>query len=301
MTRVVVFGSVNADLIFAVETLPTPGQTLLASALSVEPGGKGANQAVAAALDGAPTILAGAVGADALSEVALRGLLAAGVDVSRVVQRKTPTGSASICIDRDGRNQIVVARGANLEADGDTIEEALLGPDTVVVTQMENDPTATAAMIRRAKRHGARTIQNLAPAAPLAPDALRLLDVLVVNEDEAAWLARHEGLPGGDAAALHVGLGVTVIRTLGGAGVEWAGRGGHGRLTAAPIHAVDTTAAGDCFVGVLAAAWMDGVSLHDAIHRANVAAGLACTRRGSQGSLPSSTEISRSIREETAQ
>jgi len=289
----VVFGSLNADLIFAVETLPMAGQTLLASALTVEPGGKGANQAVAAALDGAATVLAGAVGADGLAEVALRGLLAADVDVLRVRMDRAATGSASICIDREGRNQIVVAPGANLASLAADVEDGLLGPGTVVVTQMETDPAETATLIRRARDRGARTVHNLAPAGPLAADALRMLDVLVVNEDEAAWLARHEGLPGDDAAALHAGLGITVIRTLGAAGTEWAGRDGHGRLPAAPVHAIDTTAAGDCFVGVLAAAWVRGASLAAAIGRANAAAGLACTRRGSQGSLPGAAEIDR--------
>ena len=299
MTCVVVFGSINADLIFAVETLPAPGQTLLVSAMTVEPGGKGANQAVAAALDEAPTIMIGAVGVDSLGDAALRGLVAAGVDVSRLKRSQASTGAASICIDRVGRNQIVVAPGANLESRSDAVEEPLLGPDTVVVTQMETDPTETAAMIRRANTRGARTIHNLAPAAPLASDALHLLDILVVNEDEAAWLARHEGLSGGDAAALYAALGITVIRTLGGAGVEWAGSDGHGHITAAPIHAIDTTAAGDCFVGVLAATWIRGASLPAAIQRANIAAGLACTRHGSQGSLPNAAEIDQAIKEET--
>ncbi len=299
MTCVVVLGSINADLIFRVDTLPAPGQTLVASAMTVEPGGKGANQAVAAALDGVRTILAGAVGNDALAEMALRGLIAAGVDVSRVGRSAEPTGSASICTDREGRNQIVVAPGANLERIAHSIEDALLSVETVLVTQMENDPADTAAMIRRAKALGARTIHNLAPAAPLAPDALRLVDILVVNEDEAAWLAHHEGLPGADAAALHAGLGVNVIRTLGGHGVEWAGPDGQGRMAAAPICAIDTTAAGDCFVGVLAAAWIRGASLHAAIRRANFAASQACTRRGRQGSIPNSVQIDRAIEKGT--
>ncbi len=295
--QVVVFGSINADLIFAVEALPTPGQTLAASALTVEPGGKGANQAVAAAQDRAVVVMVGAVGQDPLSSAAMAGLVAAGVDVTRVILSTTPTGCAAICTDRQGRNQIVVAAGANLEVGADTVETAQFGPETILVTQMETDPAATAAIIRRAKAQGARSIHNLAPAAPLASDALRLLDVLVVNEDEAAWLARHEGLPGSDAAALHAGLGVMVIRTLGGDGVEWAGRDEHGRLAAAPIRAVDTTAAGDCFVGVLAAGLSRGETVPAAIRRANVAAGLACTRHGSQGSLPHATDTDAALRQ----
>lgn len=294
---VVVFGSINADLIFRVETLPAPGQTLMASGLTVEPGGKGANQAAAAARDGAPVHMAGAVGTDALAATAIAGLDAAGVDLSRVSRGDQPTGCASICTDRDGRNQIAVAPGANLAARSDAVEDALLGPGSVLVTQMEADPAQTASLIRRAHAQGARTIHNLAPAAELPPDALRLLDMLVVNEDEAAWLARREHLPGSSAAALHAALGITVIRTLGGDGLEWAGLDGHGRLPAAPVQAVDTTAAGDCFVGVLAAALHRGEPLPDALRRANAAAGLACTRPGSQGSLPTAAETDTALRQ----
>lgn len=297
MTGVVVFGSINADLIFGVETLPTPGQTLMASAMTIGPGGKGANQAVAAARDGAPSVMAGAVGHDSLNTAAMAGLVAAGVDVSRVARCDAPTGCASICTDRDGSNQIVVAPGANHEASADALDDALLGRGSVVVTQMEADLEQTAEIIRRAKIGGARTIHNLAPAAPLAPDALRLVDLLVVNEDEADWLARHEGLSGSDAVTLHAGLGITVIRTLGSAGVEWAGRDEHGRLAAAPIRALDTTAAGDCFVGVLAASLHRGEKLSAAICRANVAAAIACTRRGSQSSLPNAAEIDATLQQ----
>ena len=296
---VVVFGSINADLIFAVAALPVAGQTLLASGLSVEPGGKGANQAAAARLDGAAVAMVGAVGRDAMAEAALAGLRCAGVDLSRVTACAAPTGCASIVTDPAGRNQIVVALGANAVARGAQAEDALLAPGTVLITQMETDPAETAALIRRARGAGATIIHNLAPAAALAEDALRQVDYLVVNEDEAAWLARHAGAPGGDAAALHAALGVTVVRTLGAAGVEWAGRAGGGGIGGAPVHAVDTTAAGDCFVGVLAAALSRGEALPAALQRANAAAGLACTRRGSQGSLPRAADTTIAIAERT--
>ena len=300
MTGVVVFGSINADLIFTVETLPMPGQTLMASAMTIEPGGKGANQAAAAARDGAPTTMAGAVGQDALAGVAMGGLSMTRVDISRVARCITPTGCATICTDRAGRNQIIVAPGANLEAKAAAVENALLGPGAILITQMETDPLETAAIIRRAKASGARTIHNLAPAGPLAPDALGLVDFLVVNDDEANWIARTEGLPGADASTLHASLGTTVIRTLGGDGVEWAGDDGHGYIAAAPIRAIDTTAAGDCFVGVFAAALHRGEPLLAALFRANSAAGLACTRRGSQTSLPNAEEIDAALNQGTS-
>ena len=293
---IIVFGSLNADLIFALAALPGPGQTLLATGLSVEPGGKGANQAVAAARDGAPVAMAGAVGQDAaLADTALAGLAAAGVDLSRVARGGAPTGCASICTDPAGRNQIVVAPGANALACAAAVEDALLVPGAWLVTQMEANAAETAALIRRAHAHGVRTVHNLAPAGTLAADALRLVDVLVVNEDEAAWLARHEAAAGDDAAALHAALGMTVVRTLGGAGVEWAGPGGGGRLAALPVRPVDSTAAGDCFVGVLAAALHRGDCLADGLRRANAAAGLACTRQGSQRSMPNAGEITAQV------
>ena len=172
------------------------------------------------------------------------------------------------------------------------VEDALLGPSTILVTQMEVSAAETAALIRRAAAAGARVVHNLAPAAPLDADALRAVDVLLVNEDEAAWLADEEGASGADAATLHARLGITVVRTLGGAGVEWAGPDGSGSLASLPVEAIDSTAAGDCFAGVLAAALDAGSPLPDAIRRANAAAALACTRRGSQRSLPDHAEIS---------
>ncbi len=291
---IIVFGSINADLIFRLDRLPLPGQTLLANDMTVEPGGKGANQAVAAARDGATVVMVGAVGPDGLAATGLTGLHAAGVDLTRVGVADVATGCATICTDGAGRNQIVVAPGANLVARAAAVEDCLLGPQTILVTQMESDPIETARLIRRAHESGASTIHNLAPAAALDATTLGLIDILVVNEDEAAWLATFNCVAdacGGKSACLHAALGITVIRTMGGAGVEWAGPAGGGHLPAHPVKAIDTTAAGDCFVGVLAAALDRGDALPDAIMRANAAAALACTRYGSQRSLPTTAEI----------
>ncbi|MBP2299122.1 ribokinase [Azospirillum picis] len=286
---IVVFGSINLDLIFAMDGLPSAGQTLLARSLDLHPGGKGANQAVAAARDGAAVTMAGAVGSDGLRETALSGLRRAGADLSRVAVADRATGTAAICTDAAGRNQIVVAGGANLQARADQVEDALLAPGTVLLVQMETDPGECAALILRAKRLGARIILNLAPAAPLPPPVLDAVDILVVNEDEAAWLGTHLGCAG-DAEALSARLGGTVIRTLGGDGVEWAGTEGGGRRPAPRVVARDTTGAGDCFVGVLAAELDRGRPLADAIHRASCAASLSCTRAGGQASLPTAAE-----------
>ncbi len=288
---IVVFGSINLDLIFAMPSLPQPGQTLLAQGLHLYPGGKGANQAVAAALDGAQVLMAGAVGSDSLKETALSGLCVAGVDVRRVVITDKATGTAAICTDAEGRNQIVVAPEANLLAKAEQVEAELLGPNTVLVLQMESDPAETAALIVKARHHNTRIILNLAPAAPLPLSALAAVDILVVNEDEADWLARHLRADGADAANLQRVLGRTIIRTLGGDGVEWAGHDGlRHHLHAPKVTVRDTTSAGDCFVGVLAAGLDRGHDLSAAIRRASIAASLSCTRAGGQISLPIADE-----------
>ena len=286
---IVCFGSINLDLIFPLPALPQRGQTVLGQAMHVEPGGKGANQAVAAARDGARVLFAGAVGADAFADQALATLRAAGVELSRVVAADTSTGCAAICVDAEGNNQIAVASGANLLARADQVEDALLGPGTTLLLQGESDLDETAALIHRARAGGARIVLNLAPAAKLDAAALRAVDVLVLNEDEAAAVAARF-LTEGNAIRLHEALGVAVIVTLGERGAQAAGAEGHCRLPAHPVTVVDTTAAGDCFTGVLASALDRGLSLADAMRRAGVAAALCCSRAGSQGSLPLAAE-----------
>ncbi len=280
---IVVFGSINLDLIFPLPHIPAPGETVLGPTTRIEPGGKGANQAVAAARDGARVIMAGAVGRDALATDALRLLRDANVDLSRVAEADAATGCAAIAVDPQGRNAIAVGSGANLFACASQIEDALLTPETTLLLRMEVPADQTVALIRRARARGARTVLNLAPALPI--DALREVDILVVNETEAEWLAARLGTAA-SAAAIQDVLGATVIRTLGGDGLETAAE----RIPARRITPVDTTAAGDCFVGVLGAALDRGQSLTEALHRATAAAALCCTKPGSQGSVPWAAE-----------
>ena len=283
---IVCFGSINLDLIFPLPHLPVAGQTVLGPSMQIEPGGKGANQAVAAARDGTKVIFAGAVGRDALAEDAVELLRDSGVDISRVPRVKgAATGCAAICVDPQGRNLIAVASGANQMARQDQVEDALLTPRTTVLLQGETRAEEAEALIRRARAAGCRIILNLAPPLAIAVDALRALDVLVVNEDEAAWLAGHLGLAGG-TAVLHAALGIDVVQTLGGDGAEAVTSAGTFRVPVRPVTVVDTTGAGDCFTGVLAAALDRGMPLVTALTRAGAAAGLACTRRGTQGSMP---------------
>ena len=284
---ITVFGSINLDLVFRGERLPGPGETVLADGLSLEPGGKGANQAVAAARDGAAVAMVGAVGSDALAGAALAGLEAAGVDVSRVARVPGATGAASVVVDAAGRNQIVVGPGANAAARADQVEDARLGPGCTVLLQMEVPYAEVAALVRRGR--GARFVLNLAPAGGLPMDVLRAVDVLVVNEAEAAWLAGSLGC-GAGAGALQAVVGGCVVRTLGEAGAEWAEPGASGAVPAHAVAVVDTVAAGDCFTGVLAAGLQRGLGMEAALRRASAAAGLCCTRAGSQGSIPAGWE-----------
>ncbi len=287
---IVAFGSINLDVIFPMDALPAPGETRLSPVARLEPGGKGANQASAAARDEARVVMAGAVGADALAEPALAGLMGDGVDLSRVARVAATTGIASICVDRDGQNQIAVAAGANLLARQDAVEDALLGPDTTLLLQMEVDAGEIATLIRRARRRGARIVLNLAPALPLPDDALRAVDLLVVNAGEGAWLGEALGT-GFQAGSLHAALGVGVVCTRGVQGAEIATRDSRLGIAAQLVDVADTTAAGDCFTGVLAAGLDRGLALPDAIRRANLAAALCCTRIGTQASLPTRAEI----------
>jgi ribokinase len=286
---IVVFGSINLDLIFPLPHIPAAGETVLGPTLRQEPGGKGANQALAAARDGAQVVMAGAVGRDALADAALVLLRAADIDLTRVAATEAVTGCAAIAVDSAGNNAIAVGSGANLLARAAQVEDALLTPATTLILQMEVPAPETANLIARARAGGARIILNLAPAAVLPEASLRAVDVLVVNETEAIWLGNHLGI-GCDASALHRALGVEVIRTLGAAGLEAAGMAGTRRLPAHKIVAVDTTAAGDCFVGVLAATLDRGAALDGALQRASIAAALCCMRPGSQGSIPLATE-----------
>jgi ribokinase len=286
---IVCFGSINLDLIFPLPQLPRPGQTVFGPRMQIEPGGKGANQAVAAARDGAHVVFAGAVGRDALANAALKLLRESGIDIARVIEADASTGCASICVDANGENFVAGASGANQAARQAQIEDALLTPATTVLLQGETNPRETEALIRRARARGARIVLNLAPPAPLAADALHALDLIVLNEDEAAWLAEHIGCPAG-TESLHATLRITVVQTLGAGGVEAATARGLSRLPGRQVKVIDTTGAGDCFTGVLASALDRGLELPAAIARANVAAALCCTRPGTQGSMPTAAE-----------
>jgi ribokinase len=292
---ITVFGSINVDLTFRLPRLPVVGETVLTPTFTQAVGGKGANQAIAAARDGARVRFIGCVGADSYGETAREALAGLGIDVSRLKTVQGTTGLAAVWIDSEGRNQIAVASGANEALKADALIAQTIAPDTFVVLQMETPAREVEAAIGYAKQGKATSILNLAPALPLPPAALRQVDVLVLNEHEADALSASLQLthdkPTDQVSALAGDLDNTVIITLGAKGAVGARADELWRVEALPVVAVDTTGAGDCFVGVLASALLRGATMPEAMRRAAVAGGLACTVVGAMPSFPTRDSI----------
>ena len=289
---IVVFGSINADLFVTVPELPKPGETVLSPGYVMRPGGKGANQAVAAARAGGDVRFVGLVGKDPFGQTVLRAIKNAGVDTTPSRQIDDVTGTAMVMVNRNGENQIVVASGANQALTVDYVPAPLLTNYTVLVLQMEVPIDANESLIRMAKSHGARVVLNLAPAYPISEQALDGVDVLVMNEEEAAALVGEPLEPARHCRMLARKHGTIVIITLGGKGAVMFGEGGVWQVGTLDIDPVDTVGAGDAFVGAFAAALDKKLQPRDALHRASVAAGLACLAEGAQTGLPTEKEIS---------
>ncbi len=287
---IIVFGSINADLVFRVDALPRSGETVLSQSYHVFPGGKGANTAVAAARAGGTVEMIGRVGRDRFAEEALQGIRDAGIGLGGVALSQRPTGCAAIWVDRDGENAIAVASGANLDVAASQVPESLLGEQTVLALQMEVPAAENWSVMTRAKRAGARVLMNLAPAQPIPADALDKVDILVVNRAEAAELADSLGLddtqPLEVSAALARRYNTTNVITLGRDGAVAHARDHGWRIPALPVDVVDATGAGDAFCGGLAAALDRGLDLEPALRYATVGAGIACTVAGAQPGMP---------------
>jgi ribokinase len=288
---ITVLGSINLDIVVPVERCPRPGETVKGGDVRYLPGGKGANQALAARKLGAAVRMVGAVGRDAAAGIALSGLRLSGVDCSSVVESDRPTGVATIAVGADGENLIVVAPGANGDVSVAQAEALDLSAQDLLVLQMEIPAESVVAALMHARARSARTILNLAPAVPLADEVLRLAHVLVVNESEAATLANGV-MPEGLANTLSRRLGITVIVTAGAEGAVCARDGQTLFVPAAKVAVVDTTGAGDAFVGALAEALDADHDLPAALARAVAAASLACTGFGAQSALPDQNTLS---------
>lgn len=289
-TDVVVVGSVNADLVVHVPRHPLPGETLLGDGPVVLAGGKGANQAVAAARLGARVALVGAVGTDANAEVALAELRGAGVDLTALRVVDGPTGLAVVTLAEGGENTIVVLPGANAAVTPDAVDAAArtVGAARVCVLQAEIPVPAVVRAVAVARAAGVRVLLNVAPATVLPRAALAAADPLVVNEHEAAVLLGEPEAGDPDAAVDGLlALGArSVVLTLGAVGAVGHDGDGRWRLPARPVRPVDTTGAGDAFVGALAAGLAAGDPLrHAAAHATRVAAA-SVLHRGAQPSYP---------------
>jgi ribokinase len=282
--RVVVVGSVNADLTVSVERLPAPGETVVGARLTRSGGGKGANQAVAAARAGGHTALVGMVGADEDGERQLRELAARAVDVSGVRRcAQAATGTAVILLTENGENSIVVASGANHRLTAADLDEDVLRSADVVVAQTELLPEVVDAAAAVCQRAGIRFVLNCAPVVALNEGTLAEADPLVVNEVEGAQLTTVAGTARDTASALKRVLGArSVVLTCGAHGVVVVDASGIETVPAVGVNAVDTTGAGDAFVGTLAAALAHDASLRDAVRTAVTAAAETVTHLGAR-------------------
>ncbi|MEL7349172.1 MAG: PfkB family carbohydrate kinase [Pseudomonadota bacterium] len=279
-----VFGSINIDHVYAVPHAPVAGETLAAAGYEAFLGGKGANQAIAAARAGAPVRLAGAVGQGA--EGALAELAGAGVNTEGVAQLAAPTGHAVIYVEPSGENRIVIFGGANRALTPAVLEAALAAarPGDWWLTQNETALVAESMAAARAK--GLRTAHAAAPFDPEACAAvLPHTDLLAVNEGEAAALASHlETVP----EALPVPM---TLVTRGGEGATWRDAAGTQTVPAFAVAAVDTTGAGDCFLGTLLAGLDTGLATGDALRRAAAAAAITVTRPGAASAIPNRAAV----------
>ena len=297
--KVLVFGSVNADLVFPLEKLPTKGETVLGANYSFHPGGKGANQAVAAAKAGAEVLFVGCLGNDGFSQDLLNSLKNSNVDTSLIKKVNSPTGCAAIGVDLRGENQIMVAAGANLNVAASQVPDSLINSSTIVVLQMEIRPSENWSLIKRAKDLGAVVILNLAPAAGVPLEILNLIDFLIVNEQEVLFLSKDLGIleerPVQAAKKIAELTNQTCILTLGENGAFGVSSLEAFLVPALKIKPIDTTAAGDCFVGWLAARLASGDNLEKSMRWASVAAGKSCLKSGAQSSLPDFNIVSESL------
>ena len=295
--RIAVVGSINTDIIVHSKRLPAPGETVLGGDWIMAGGGKGANQAVAAARAGARVTFVGRVGADLFGRESLARLGAEGIDTRLVVEdAHKKSGVALIMVGPDGDNIIAVAQCANgavTPADVDAAADAIAAAD-VLIAQMEVPPDAVYHAIRTAHERRITVLLNPAPAPaePIPPEILGMIDYLVPNEVEAARIAGTTKLDAAVKTLLDHGVGHVII-TLGPNGAAVFDESGRTDVPAYKVKAVDAVGAGDAFCGVLACGIAEGLDVLDAVRMANAAAAISVTRHGAQPSFPRREEICR--------
>ena len=296
--RIVVVGSSNTDMIIQAPRIPRPGETILGGEFSMAAGGKGANQAVAAARAGGRVTFVARVGRDMFGENAVKGFIGDGIDVTHVIQDSAaPSGVALIFVATDGENSIGVASGANGRLSPQDVRNAAdaIGSADVVIMQLETPMETIQAAAEMAASRGVRVVLNPAPAQTLSDALLKHVSVLTPNETEAELLTGikvEDDATAARAAAVLRGRGVgLVIVTLGSKGVYVSSPEFEGPVAGFKVKAVDTTAAGDVFNGALAVALAEGRNLADGVRFANAAAAISVTRLGAQPSAPQRAEI----------
>ncbi|HPV07423.1 MAG TPA: ribokinase [Aggregatilineales bacterium] len=304
--HVVVVGSLNMDLVVRAPRIPAPGETLLGGEFHTVPGGKGANQAVAAARLGARVSMVGRLGADDFATQLLANLEADGIDHSAVIQdASTTTGVALIVVADDGQNSIVVASGANMQVTPDDVDAAAetIAAADVLLLQLEIPLDAVQRAAEIAHEHGVPVVLNPAPARDLPADLLSRVDVLIPNESETALLT---GLPVDTGAELEAAAralldrGIsTAILTLGARGAMLATGSEVEIIPTFKVQPVDTTAAGDAFVAGFSVALAEGKPVAEAVRWGNAAGALAATRLGAQTSLPRRAELEQLLLQQT--
>ena len=297
MAKIIVIGSTNTDMVVRSARIPVPGETVTGGTFLLNPGGKGANQAVACARLGGETVFVAKVGNDAFGRETGPRLAQDGIDARLLVDPAAASGVALILVDAEGRNCISVAPGANatlvpadLEPMRGEIESA-----AALVMQLETPIETVAWAAKVARAAGAMVVLNPAPAAELPADLYSGLDWITPNETEAKLLTGVEvtdAASAQSAAAVLHGRGVKgVVVTLGAQGAFWSAGGAHGLVPACPVKAVDTVAAGDTFNGAFAVALTEGRAVEDAVKFAVKAAAIAVTRPGAQASVPRRAEV----------
>jgi ribokinase len=292
---IIVFGSLNMDLVVRVSRAPRSGETLQGRGFMTNPGGKGANQAVACARQGASVAMVGCVGRDGFGDALREALSADGIDVTQVRPVDASTGVAVVMVDDEGENRITLVPGANelLQADEAVLGRA--GAGQFLLLQCEVPMPEVVRAARMARANGATVVLNPAPVCQLPAELWSLVDILVTNEIEAAELA---GLPVADAASAAAAASSlrrrgpkTAIVTLGSQGVVVADEAGCRHFPALAVRTVDTTAAGDTFIGAMCAARVAGLPVDAAVMRGIQAATLCVTRAGAQASIPRLQEL----------
>ena len=292
---IVTVGSINIDIIANVPRLPKPGETISGSAFATAPGGKGANQALAARRAGAQTVMVGAVGKDAFADGALALLKSGGVDLTRIREVSEPTGVAIIMVGGDGENVIAIISGANRHVANDQYGDLPFAKGDVLLLQLEIDFATVQAAIARARVYGATSILNIAPFHPDGVALMAEADITIANETEFADAAIAMALSGGTLEAkmrdFASRTGRTILVTLGGDGAVAAYGSAFHAVPSLKITPVDTVGAGDTFCGYLGAGLHAGLALPDAMRLAAAAGSLACLKPGAQPSIPTLDEV----------